>query len=53
MPLDPRANAKAGLMLVDEERCLEALPLLINVAGRLQHPEPSIQRALQQCTPEE
>ena len=53
MPLDPRANAKAGLMLVDEDRCLEALPLLINVAGRLQRPEPSIQRALQQCTPEE
>ena len=50
MPLDPRANAKAGMMLAEKGRCIEARPLLINVAGRLRRPDPSIQRAIQQCS---
>ena len=50
MPLDPRANAKAGMMLAEQGRCTEARPLLINVAGRLRGPDPSIQRAIQQCS---
>ena len=49
MPLDPRANAKAGMMLAEKGRCAEAKPLLMNVAGRLRRPDPSIQRAIQQC----
>ena len=47
MPLDPRANAKAGMMLAEKGR-----PLLINVAGRLRRPDPSIQLAIQQCSTE-
>ena len=50
MPLDPRANAKAGMMLAEKGRCAEARPLLINVAGRMRRPDPSIQRAMEQCS---
>ena len=38
------------MMLAEQGRCTEARPLLINVAGRLRRPDPSIQRAIQQCS---
>ena len=52
-PLDPRPAVRAGLMLVEADQCSRALPLLINVAKRLQGLDPNIQAALKKCAPSE
>ena len=49
LPLDPRPNARAGLMLVKANRCPEAKSYLLNVAGRLNRPDSTLQQAMKDC----
>ena len=49
MPLDHRPNVLAGLMLANQDRCVEAKDFLLNVVKRIGTTEPMIQQAMERC----
>jgi hypothetical protein len=49
MPLDHRPNVLAGLMLANQDRCVEAKEFLLNVVKRIGATEPMIQQAIERC----